>query len=257
MPYAFYSSNEYRKKQALTTKSAWKRGVYKNKVRPLVLKICKNKQCSRIFYTKPSEPKIFCSRSCSASFNNLGRIHSEFSKMKISEKISKLPHRKFPDRIKRVRLVCRACGRAFEVQPYLSKIQKYCSVKCSISTTGKMTTSPKASKGKFGIREDVSPSIIFYSTWEANVARVFNLVNINWRYAPKIFDLGEHTYRPDFYLSDFDIFIEVKNFMGNYSLQRDSLFRKKYPNVKLELIMKKDYLSIRDNYKELISNWED
>lgn len=119
-----------------------------------------------------------------------------------------------------------------------------------------MTTSPKASKGKSGIRDDINTNTVFYSTWEANIARVFNLIDIKWKYAPKIFDLVEHTYRPDFYLPDHDMFIEVKNFMGAYSLRRDFLFRKKYPNIKLELILKNDYLNIQANYKELIDNWE-
>jgi hypothetical protein len=70
----------------------------------------------------------------------------------------------------------------------------------------RLTTSPKASKGKPGIRPDINPSICFYSTWEANVARVFNLVGIKWQYGPKIFDLGQHTYRPDFYLPTENIY---------------------------------------------------
>jgi len=52
------------------------------------------------------------------------------------------------------------------------------------------------------------------------------------------------------------MYIEVKNFMGEYSLKRDSLFRLKYPNVRLDLIMKKEYLDIKNNYKYFIKNWE-
>jgi len=88
------------------------------------------------------------------------------------------------------------------------------------------------------------------------MARVFNLVGLKWEFSPKIFDLGEHTYRPDFYLPDFDMFIEVKNFLSPYSLERDVLFRQKYPHVKLVLILKDDYLEIKSNYKELVDNWE-
>ena len=66
-------------------------------------------------------------------------------------------------------------------------------MRCAISVTGRLTKSPKASKGKNGIRLDIDPNINFYSTWEANVARVYNLVGLKWTYAPKLFDLGEHT----------------------------------------------------------------
>ena len=127
---------------------------------------------------------------------------------------------------------------------------------CAIKTIGAQTTSPKTSKGKSGVRIDIDPNICFYSTWEANTARVFNLVNLRWQYAPRIFSLGKHTYRPDFYLPDFDTFIEVKNFLGSYSLQRDFLFRKIYPNIKLDLILKNHYLEIKSYYKDLVDLWE-
>ncbi len=97
---------------------------------------------------------------------------------------------------------------------------------------------------------------MFYSTWEANIARVFNLVGLVWDYAPKIFDLGMHTYRPDFHLSEYGIYIEVKNFMNNYSLERDQLFRKKYPDIKLEVLSRKEYKEIEFHYKPLIMYWE-
>jgi len=106
--------------------------------------------------------------------------------------------------------------------------RKYCCIHCLITTIGRRTTSPKASKGKPGVRIDVSPAICFYSTWEANIARVFNLVGIKWVYAPKIFNLGEHTYRPDFYLPDFDSY--------------------------LELILKKEYTEIKFNYKYFMTS---
>jgi len=153
-------------------------------------------------------------------------------------------------------LLCKGCGRSFEVVPYLRKTRKYCSSLCAIRTIGRQTTSFKALRSKTGIRLDVDSTTCFYSTWEANVARVFDLLNIKWQYAPKIFDLGKHTYRPDFYLSDYDMFIEVKNFMGDYSQERDHLFRQKYPDIRLELILKEDYLKIESNYKELVDNWE-
>lgn len=121
---------------------------------------------------------------------------------------------------------------------------------------GRLTTSPKASKGKNGIRMDVDPNINFYSTWEANIARIYNLVGLKWQYSPKIFDLGEHTYRPDFYLLEFDTYVEVKNYMSEFSYNRDKTFRKVFPNTKLDLILKDKYFEIKENYKNLVVNWE-
>ncbi|MBI2590894.1 MAG: hypothetical protein HYW33_03400 [Candidatus Blackburnbacteria bacterium] len=148
------------------------------------------------------------------------------------------------------------CNKNFEVVPYLAKTRKFCTAHCAISFIGRQTTSPKAAKSKPGIRQDIDSNICFYSTWEANVARVFNLIGLRWEYAPKIFDLGEHTYRPDFYLPDDDLFIEVKNFMGKYSLERDKLFRQKYPKVKLEILARPEYEKIKLDYALLIERWE-
>jgi hypothetical protein len=200
---------------------------------------------------------LFCSQSCAASFNNTGRKQSLSTKSKISKSISSLPKDFWNRPLKpKITLTCAACDKKFEVVPYLVKTRKYCSSSCAIGTIGRLTTSPKASKGKSGIRNDVDPSICFYSTWEANMARIYNLVGIKWLYAPKIFNLDKHTYRPDFYLPDFDTYVEVKNYLGSYSLERDQNFRKLYPNIKLELILKVDYIEIKSNYKYFITNWE-
>jgi len=37
---------------------------------------------------------------------------------------------------------------------------------------------------------------------------------------------------------------------------RDTLFRQKYPDIKLELILKKQYVNIKENYKDLVDQWE-
>lgn len=206
MPATFYSSQGYRQKQSLITKNSWKAGKFNFLVKPEVMKRCKNSECCGTFYIKPGNPKVFCSKKCAAHFNNLGRVQSAITRRKISHSISILPKRPFRRRKALIIVVCKGCNKEFEVLPYLSKTRKYCGAPCAIKTIGRRTTSALASKGKSGVRKDVSSRIIFYSTWEANIARVYNLVGINWSYAPKIFDLGEHTYRPDFYLSDFDLF---------------------------------------------------
>ena len=256
MPLSFYSSAAYRNKQATITRRNWKAGIYSGLKKQYEIRRCKNIDCVNVFRVKPGNLKVFCSRKCSSHFNNLGRKQSVFTRYKISRSVSILPKRGFKRRKKLVVLLCKGCGRSFEVVPYLYKTRKYCSNLCAIRTIGRQTTSSKALRSKTGIRSDVDSTTCFYSTWEANVARVFNLLDIKWQYAPKIFDLGKHTYRPDFYLSDYDMFVEVKNFMGDYSQQRDRLFRQKYPAIKLELILKADYLNIKSNYKELIDSWE-
>jgi hypothetical protein len=44
--------------------------------------------------------------------------------------------------------------------------------------------------------------------------------------------------------------------MNSYSLERDKLFRKKFPNIKLEILSKVEYKEIEENYKLFIDSWE-
>lgn len=255
---AFYADPEYKKKQSEISKKNWGAGIYNHKIISLIKRHCKNPNCSNVFLTKPNGHKIYCSQHCSALINNHGRKMSNLTKMKISEALKLLPIEKRGKHFSKpkVKMICLSCNKTFELVPYLAKRQKYCSVNCAISVTGRLTTSPKASKGKNGIRFDIDPNINFYSTWEANVARVYKLVKLKWIYAPKLFDLGKHTYRPDFYLPKFKTYVEVKNFMSPYSTMRDKSFREVFPNINLELILKDCYLEIKSNYQDLVESWE-
>ena len=257
----FYSEEayaEYKKNQAEIVREAWRRGIYNFKIK-WDERICKNPKCAKLFRVKPHDKQKYCSSSCSATVNNRGRIVSIETRLKHSIVLRGRPNpHKGVRKVSYIKLICQnpSCGKEFERVPYIAKIQRYCSNLCHMRIIGSQTTSPKASKGKPGIRTDIDHNICFYSTWEANVARVFNLVGIVWRYAPKIFDLGKHTYRPDFYLPNEDMYIEVKNFMNKYSFERDKLFRHKFPYIKLEVLSKDKYQEIEANYKPLIDLWE-
>lgn len=254
----FYTDPEYKKIQSSITKANWKVGIYNFRRNLKETRTCLRPECNNTFVTQHAYTKKYCSMTCAAIVNNTGRKQSEATKQKIALAIKQLPAHKRGKHFSKpkVQITCLNCHKTFNLAPYLSKTQKYCSIHCNIVRLGRKTTSPKASKGKNGIRMDIHPNINFYSTWEANIARVYNLIGLKWTYAPTLFDLGEHTYRPDFYLPDFDTYIEVKNFMNDYSLLRDTLFRKIFPDIKLELITKNEYLDITKNYKDLVEAWE-
>jgi len=261
MPESFYYTREYRQKQSLITHQNWLLGKYASLIKhpTFTKRKCKNPDCRKVFSVLINNPKKYCSWSCAAHINNHNRKLSVETRQKISTWM-KNHSVLFPSplRKRRVKVICKnpSCHKEIFVLPYLVKVRKYCSNACAMKVIGGQTTSPKASQGKPGIRPDIDSQICFYSTWEANIARVFNLVNLKWQYAPKTFDLGKHTYRPDFYLPDYDTFIEVKNFMNPYSQERDRLFREKFPQLKLDLIQKTDYIKIKDEYQPMINNWE-
>lgn len=73
----------------------------------------------------------------------------------------------------------------------------------------------KCANNQFGIKTEYN-GIVFRSKTEAKFAKYFDDNNIRYEYENYIFkykqnDGLEHNYRPDFYLPEYDIFIEVKS----------------------------------------------
>ena len=62
------------------------------------------------------------------------------------------------------------CKSRFLVERW--KKTKFCSNHCAMRVIGGQPTSPRASRGKAGIRNDISTRVYFYSRWEANFARL-------------------------------------------------------------------------------------
>ncbi len=257
MAHNFYKSLEYRAKQSAITKEKWRKGVfdfhYKKEER-----ICARAGCNQTFKVIPSNPKIYCSSSCSTKVNNNKRGHlSEDTKRKIRDALKGRPNPyKGIKKVPMVEVVCAnpRCKKVFLQERWQKR--KFCSKKCAIEVIGGKPTSPKAARGKAGIRKDISKTIYFYSRWEANFARLCNYLNIGWIHQPKTFNLGSQKYTPDFYLPNYDLYIEVKNFLWKYSKIRDEKFRKLYPDIELILLLKKDYLKLQDEYSHLIKHWE-
>ena len=68
----------------------------------------------------------------------------------------------------------------------------------------------------------------FRSNWEIFIAETLEDLEVNWEFEPKRFYFrGEkESYLPDFYLPDFDVWIEVKGYMDKRSKRRIRLFKK-------------------------------
>ena len=257
MSYNFYQSKEYREKQSTITKENWRRGLF-NFLYKKEKRRCPRKECGRTFEVVLSDPKIYCSRSCATKVNNIkrGRWPEEI-KLKIA---NALKGRENPYKgiikVPRVKIICAnpKCGRTFLGEPWANR--KFCSNKCAMAVIGGKPTSPKAARGKAGIRKDISKTIYFYSRWEANIARLLNYLGIKWIFQSRTFNLNSQNYTPDFYLPEYNTYIEVKNFLWKYSKIRDKKFRRLYPNINLILLLKKDYLELENKYSHLIKNWE-
>jgi hypothetical protein len=258
MPRNFYKNIEYRERQSVIMKENWKKGVF-DFARKREKRICAREGCKKVFEAIPSDPKVYCCKRCSGLVKNAGRGPMERKqKIKISQALT---GRIYPERRNRIlvprsKIICSnpKCKKEFYAEHWMKRI--YCSVNCAMAVVGGKPTSPKASRGKAGIRKDISDKIYFYSRWEANYARLQNYLGVEWEYEPKTFDLGSQSYTPDFYLPKFNKYIEVKNFLWKYSKIRDEKFRKLYPKIKLKLLLKEDYLKLENKYSHLIKNWE-
>jgi predicted amidophosphoribosyltransferase len=80
----------------------------------------------------------------------------------------------------------------------------------------------------------------FRSSYEVNFAKFLDLSNIEWEYENKTFNLGNTTYTPDFYLPEFDCWIEIKGWWRDKAKQKVKKFRKIYPKINYRIYFKKD-----------------
>ena len=85
-------------------------------------------------------------------------------------------------------------------------------------------------------------NIKFRSYWEANFAKWLDLSGIKWLYESKTFDLGNTTYTPDFYLPEFDCYVEIKGYWYKKSKNKFNKFKKSYS----ELIYVFDKLKLKN-----------
>lgn len=80
----------------------------------------------------------------------------------------------------------------------------------------------------------------FRSVWEVLFAQFLDLSGIKWQYEPKTFDLGNTTYTPDFYIAEWDCYIEIKGWWRFQDKSKFKIFRKKYFNTNTRVLMKKE-----------------
>lgn len=86
-------------------------------------------------------------------------------------------------------------------------------------------------------------NLFFHSSWEVKFAQWCDKNKIKWFYEPKAFDLGNTTYTPDFYLSEFNIYIEVKGFWRDDALKKFEEFKQKYCGIKIRVLEREELKS--------------
>lgn len=180
---------------------------------------------------KTGRQKLFCSRSCSASFNNNKRIVSEEQKYKVSQTLRSRYNKKF----------CKICNK--ELLQY--RHRKTCSSHC-LQLLNKSKIPPKTSggyrrgsgRGKHGWYE----GIYFDSTYELAFYLYCKIKGIKIERCKEKFEYinskGERrSYIPDFRMNN--KLIEIKGFAN-----KDTFLKLKAVTEPIEILFKKDLLSI-------------
>ena len=98
----------------------------------------------------------------------------------------------------------------------------------------------------------------FANASEAEFARILDFYQIEWQYEPKSFPLerdggGEVTesFTPDFYLPQFDLFIELTTLKQDLVTKKNRKIRRLrelYPTVNLKILYGRDYRKLLERF---------
>ena len=87
-------------------------------------------------------------------------------------------------------------------------------------------------------------NILFRSSYEVLFAKWLDNNNIKWQYESKTFNLGDSTYTPDFYLIEFNLYIEVKGYWREIAKRKFKLFEQKFSGERIKIVDKFELQSI-------------
>lgn len=164
----------------------------------------------------------FCSKSCSASFNNHNRPpRSEASKKKTSETMKKLiSTNSKPKTLKKYCIVsfhpCSVCQKLITFNSS-KPTRKTCSRECQIhASVGNRTYTNGRRLNIHYYNSFINQTVLLESSWELQLAEWLDLNNLYWiRPKPiKWFDDISNRirlYYPDFYLPTLDLYLDPKN----------------------------------------------
>jgi hypothetical protein len=171
--------------------------------------------------------KTFCNRVCSAKFNNISRNHTEITKKKISKSIKKYytntlkkDRKRFPKKFYSIKFKnCKVCGTLFIIRSGIKRSPKWekktCSVKCGVIASTKLRTYPNGRKKLLWYENPYQGKVLLESSWEKIIADILCEKKIKWIRPEPIewIDLKnkQRLYYPDFYLVDYDIYLDPKN----------------------------------------------
>lgn len=82
--------------------------------------------------------------------------------------------------------------------------------------------------------------ILMRSNWEIWFAQFLDISGYRWEYESKTFDLGSTTYTPDFYVPEWNQFIEIKGYFSQKAKDKIDLFKEQYPKENLRIFQREN-----------------
>jgi hypothetical protein len=80
------------------------------------------------------------------------------------------------------------------------------------------------------------------SSWERKAAKALTKNGVQWQYEPRRFQLSDGTsYTPDFYLPEYNRWLEIKGYMAEESATKIALFLAEYPDHDLVVVERVEY----------------
>lgn len=133
---------------------------------------------------------------------------------------------------------CIDCGKLISLNNFYYGLKR-CK---SCSHKGKLST--RFGKPPFHGKGSYYNSIWMRSSYEIILAKWLNKNKIEWLYESKTFDLGNTTYTPDFYLPEFNLYIEVKGWWRDKAKKKFEEFKQKYCGIRIKIIDKQELQTI-------------
>jgi len=78
------------------------------------------------------------------------------------------------------------------------------------------------------------------SSYEIAFVKWLDRKNIKWQYESKTFDLENTTYTPDFYLPEFNLYIEVKGYWRDDAKLKFEEFKQRYCGIRIKIVNKEE-----------------
>jgi len=199
------------------------------------------KYCNNIIEYQDRNEKVFCNRSCSRSYMNINRSMGDNIKSKISCSLKKYNENELNNKITKYEShpkKCKQCGGNIS---YDNRNRSFCSDECryirrryvaiNLSNLG-------GNKNRNGLwyESNIAGKVYLESSYELLVAQELDKNKILWcrpKYLQYNINGVEKKYYPDFYLMDYDIYLDPKNF---FLIEKDT--------IKIELVVKQKNVRI-------------